>query len=40
MSSANNMALALTCSGRSLTYARNSMGPRTGPWGTPDRYVI
>ena len=36
MSSANNLTLTLTCSGRSLMYARNSMGPRTDPCGTPD----
>ena len=35
-SSAKRRALAWTLDGRSLMYARNSRGPSTVPWGTPD----
>ena len=38
VSSANIRAFELlVTSGRSLIYARNKSGPRTVPWGTPDR---
>ena len=36
MSSAKSLTLDLTCSGRSFMYARNKMGPRTDPCGTPE----
>ena len=36
VSSANSLTLDLTWSGRSFTYARKSMGPRTEPCGTPE----
>ena len=37
VSSANNLAVEWTASGRSLMYARKSRGPKTLPWGTPER---
>ena len=33
-------ALDLKCSGRSFMYARNKMGPRTEPFGTPEETGI
>jgi hypothetical protein len=35
-SSANNLAVLFTLLGRSLMYIKNSSGPRTVPWGTPE----
>ena len=37
VSSANNLAVEWTASGRSLMYARKSRGVRTLPWGMPER---
>ena len=36
VSSANNRIFDLVLSGRSLMFIKNSIGPRTEPWGTPD----
>ena len=36
VSFAKSLTLDLTCSGRSLMYARKSIGPRTDPCGTPE----
>jgi hypothetical protein len=33
---ANNLAVLFTLLGRSLMYIKNSSGPRTVPWGTPE----
>ena len=38
--SAKSLTLDLTWSGRSFMYARKSMGPRTGPCGTPEDTAI
>ena len=38
--SAKSLTLDLTCSGRSFMYARNKMGPRTEPCGTPEETDI
>ena len=38
--SANNHTLDVTCSGRSFMQARNNMGPRTEPCGTPEDTAI
>ena len=36
VSSAKSLTLDLTWSGRSFMYSKTSMGPRTGPCGTPE----
>ena len=36
-SAKRRIVLLLASSGRSLMYIKNSMGPRTVPWGTPER---
>ena len=36
VSSSNNLTLDLTCSRRSFMLARNNMGSRTEPCGTPE----
>ena len=36
-SAKRRIVLLLASSGRSLIYIKNSMGPRTVPWGTPER---
>ena len=40
VSSAKSLTLDLTWSGRSVIYARKSMGPRTEPCGTPEDTAI
>ena len=40
VSSAKNLTLGLTWSGRSFMYARKSMGQRTEPSGTPEDTAI
>ena len=40
VSSAKILTLDLKCSGRSFMHARNKMGPRTEPWGTPEETGI
>ena len=40
VSSAKSLTLDLTWSGRSFMYARKSMGPRTGPCGTPEDTAV
>ena len=40
VSSAKNLTLDLTCSGRSFMYARKRIGPRTEPCGTPEETGI
>ena len=40
VSSAKSLTLDLTWSGRSFMYARNKMGPRTEPCGTPEETGI
>ena len=40
VSSAKSLTPDLTCSGRSFMYARNKMGPRTEPCGTPEETGI
>ena len=39
VSSANNFVLMLMFFGRSLTYNKNSKGPNTDRWGTPQLIV-
>ena len=38
-SSANNDIIGLTTSGISFIYNKNNKGPKTKPWGTPDKTV-
>ena len=40
VSSEKSLTLNHTCSGRSFMYARNKMGPRTEPCGTPEKTGI
>ena len=40
VSSAKSLTLDLKCSGRSFINARNKMGPRTEPFGTPEETGI
>ena len=39
VSSANNDIIGLTTSGISFIYNKNNKGPKTKPWGTPDKTV-
>ena len=39
-SSANNLIEDVTLSGRSFMWQRNSIGPSTMPWGTPESTVV